>query len=263
MNSSLPFQLRWQRLFRHRADRLFVVPLDHSVTDGPVALDGLDRLLGDIAGTGVDAVVLHKGALRHVSPRHFQEMALILHLSASTGLAPDPNDKRLVATVDEAVRLGADAVSVHVNLGCADEARQLGDLAAVAADCDRWQVPLLVMIYPRGPHIPDPHDPVLIERAVTVAVDLGADVVKTYAPRHPADLARITGRCPVPVIVAGGAYDGDEGALLGRVGDALQGGASGVAIGRAIFQAAEPAAATRKIADLVHGRQELVTGAHS
>jgi 2-amino-4,5-dihydroxy-6-oxo-7-(phosphonooxy)heptanoate synthase len=146
--------IRLQRLFRHHRSRTFVVPLDHSLTSGPTArATGLDNLVAGICTSGADAVVLHKGNLRQVAPDHFTQTALILHLSGGTDLAPDPDAKHLVATVDEALRHGADGVSVHVNLGSAGEARQLADLAAVAGACDRWGMPLLAMVYPRGPRI--------------------------------------------------------------------------------------------------------------
>src|SRR5918998_892762 len=112
-NSSFARRLRVQRLFRRGDGRLLVVPLDHSITDGPLGCD-LNALLGEISGTGVDAVVLHKGSLRHVDHMYFADMSLIVHLSASTKRAPDPNAKYLVADVDEALQMGADAVSVHV-----------------------------------------------------------------------------------------------------------------------------------------------------
>ena len=154
LNASFARGLRLRRLFRRGDGRLLVVPLDHSVTDGPLRRD-LNSLLGELAGTGVDAVVLHKGSLRHVDHRWFGDMSLIVHLSVSTRHAPDPDAKYLVAHVEEALRLGADAVSVHVNLGSPQEARQIADLAAVAGECERWNVPLLAMVYARGPQITD------------------------------------------------------------------------------------------------------------
>jgi 2-amino-4,5-dihydroxy-6-oxo-7-(phosphonooxy)heptanoate synthase len=173
--------LRLERLGR-AGSGLFVVPLDHAVADGPFAGAGLDELVGEIAGNGADAIVLHKGAVRHVRPQWFVDVALIVHLNASTAFAADPDAKVLVARVEEAVRLGADAVSVHVNLGSDGEREQLADLATVADAADRWNVPLLAMMYPRGPRITNPPDPGLIAHAVSVAAELGADLVKTAHP---------------------------------------------------------------------------------
>ena len=257
VNNSVGRQVRLHRLHRHEERRLFVVPLDHSVTDGPVVPGGrLDQLVGQLAGAGVDAVVLHKGSVRHLDPRWFGRTSLIVHLSASTRHAPDPDAKYLVASVEESLRLGADAVSVHVNLGSLDERRQIADLATVAEACDRWNVPLLAMMYPRGPKIADPRDPELVAHAAILAADLGADVVKTVPVNSIAAMADITRACPVPVIVAGGPALRTDADVLSYVDDALRGGAAGVAMGRNIFQAPDPGAMARKVSDVVHGRLE-------
>jgi len=257
MVAHLPFarSLRIQRLYHH-GNGLVVVPLDHSVTDGPINRDrDLGELIAEVSANGADAVVLHKGGLRHIRPQWFQNTSLIVHLSAGTVQGPDPDAKCLVATVEEAIRLGADAVSVHVNLGCAQEQRQLADLATVAEAADRWNVPLLAMVYARGPKVLNPRDPVRLAHAAAVAADLGADIVKTTYPGSVAALAQITRSCPIPVLVAGGPPCPDAAAVLGLVDSVLRGGAEGVAMGRNIFEAAQPGAMTRKIADLVHGQE--------
>jgi 2-amino-4,5-dihydroxy-6-oxo-7-(phosphooxy)heptanoate synthase len=256
-------RLRLRRLYRRGGPGLLIVPFDHPVSTGPIVSgDGLDDLVGEVVAAGADAVVLHKGALRRVDPRRFDTTALVVQLSASTGQAPDPDAKYLVGGVEEALRLGADAVSVHVNVGSRTEARQIADLGAVADACDRWNLPLLAMMYPRGPQVADPYDAGLAAHAAMVAADLGADLVKTVYPGTPEAMARITRACPVPVLIAGGAADGGIDQLLDRLGAALRGGAAGAAIGRHIFQAADPGAVTRKVADMVHNRYEQ-TGALS
>ena len=262
-NDSFARSVRLLRFFRHGARHLFVVPLDHSLTDGPVVRGGrLNDLLSQVCDNGADAVVLHKGSLRHIRPLWFRTTSVIVHLSASTAQAPDPDAKCLVASVEEALRLGADCVSVHVNLGCEREAQQIADLASVGDACDRWNVPLLAMVYPRGPLVRSPADPRLVAHAVTIAADLGADIVKTVFPGSVAALTEITRGCPIPVLVAGGPASADTDELFVRVRDAMRGGAAGVAVGRNIFQSADPGAMTRKLADVVHSVYEVV-GARS
>ncbi|MEC4019420.1 2-amino-3,7-dideoxy-D-threo-hept-6-ulosonate synthase [Streptomyces sp. H27-D2] len=254
LNTSFARQVRLKRLHRHAPDRLFIVPLDHSVTDGPVTGGNrVNRLVGRLAFNGVDAVVLHKGSLRHVEAEWFTRTSLIVHLSASTIHAADPNDKYLVASVEESLRLGADAVSVHVNLGSREEKQQISDMAAVADACDRWNVPLLAMMYLRGPKITNPADPDLVAHAVTLAADLGADLVKAPYVGSVSAMADVTSAASVPVIVLGGPRNDDEGEVLTYVEDALRGGAAGVAMGRNVFQAPDPGALASKLADLIHG----------
>nr|WP_276311802.1 MULTISPECIES: 2-amino-3,7-dideoxy-D-threo-hept-6-ulosonate synthase [Streptomyces] len=250
--------LRLKRLFRHGDERLMVVPLDHSISDGPIApRGGIDALVGQLVGNGVDAVVLHKGSLRHIETDRFTDMSLIIHLSASTMHAPDPDAKYLVTSVEESVRLGADAVSVHVNIGSEDERQQVVDLGAVAAVCDRWNVPLLAMMYPRGPRISDPRDPGLVVHTASLAADLGADIVKVVYTGTSDEMADVVAACPVPVIVAGGVRMDTEGQVLRFVNDAICGGAAGVAMGRNVFQAPDPGAMARKISRVVHGGDKV------
>lgn len=258
VNHSFGRQRRLRQLYRH-GTRLFVVPLDHSVSDGPIAPgDGFNHLVGQLVRNGVDAVVLHKGRLRYVDHRWFNDIALIVHLSASTSRAPDPDAKYLVARVEEALRFGADAVSVHVNVGSRNESRQLADLAEVANACDLWNVPLLAMMYPRGPNITNPRDPELVAHAVALAAEFGADIVKTVYVGDAGAMAEVVRSSPIPIVVAGGARMAEEGATEQFVRDAISAGVAGLAMGRNIFQAPDPGAMARRISELVHGISESV-----
>lgn len=250
--------VRMMRLFRHHPRRTLIVPLDHPVSTGVPATFhwSVDPLLADLTTAGVDAVVLHKGMLRHIDPGLFRRLSLILHLSASTACAPDPDAKCLVADVEEAVSLGADAVSIHVNLGSLDERRQLEDLGHVAQQCDRWNMPLLAMVYPRGPAIKDPRDPALVLHAAVLAANLGADLVKTEFAGSLTAMADVVAACPIPVLVAGGPKLADEEQVLEFVGTAIDAGASGVALGRNVFMSADPRAMATRIAHRVHVRDD-------
>lgn len=254
-NASFARRLRLRRLHHHDQERLLVVPLDHSVTNGPLTGEReLNELVGQLAAHQVDAVVLHKGSLRYIDPDSFTRTSLIVHLSASTMHAPDPNAKYLVASVEESLRMGADAVSVHVNLGADEERRQIADLATVADACDRWNVPLMAMVYPRGPKIDNPQAPALIAHAVQLATDLGADLVKTPYAGSVAEMAAITSRSSIPVLVVGGPRHHDESRTLAFVSDALRAGAAGIAMGRNVFQSPDPGAMADKLSRLVHHR---------
>src|SRR5689334_14879656 len=152
--------LRLRRLSRPQDDRYLFVPLDHSVSDGPVVpRDRWHDLIRAVVVGGADALIVHKGRVRTIDPALLGGCALIVHLSAGTAHMADANAKVLVGEVDEALRLGADAVSVHVNIGSDTESRQLADLGTVSAACDAWNVPLIAMVYPRGPRIDDVADP--------------------------------------------------------------------------------------------------------
>ncbi|MET9262082.1 2-amino-3,7-dideoxy-D-threo-hept-6-ulosonate synthase [Amycolatopsis sp. NPDC004079] len=252
LNGSFARRLRTLRLYKHHDERLLVIPLDHPVGNGPVTGGRrVNQLVEQIAASGADAVVLHKGSLRYVNPRWFARVSLIVHLSASTVHATDPDAKYLVAGVEEALRLGADAISVHVNLGSSQEKEQIRDLAAVSDACDRWNIPLLAMMYARGPKIANPYDPGLVAHAAAVATDLGADLVKLDYVGDAVAMREIVDTCPVPVVVAGGPVREGE-ALTRHVEQVLSCGVAGLAIGRNVFTAADPAAVTQLLSGLVH-----------
>ncbi|UVS81455.1 2-amino-3,7-dideoxy-D-threo-hept-6-ulosonate synthase [Actinokineospora sp. UTMC 2448] len=244
--------LRLARLSRSGDGRFLFVPLDHSVSDGPIGdVAGFPRLVEDIVAGGADGVVVHKGRARLIPASLLSDCGLIVHLSASTAHAPDVNAKVLVGEVDEAVRLGADAVSVHVNIGSDTEAAQLGDLGMVASECDRWGVPLLAMIYPRGPRIDNPGLPELIAHAANIAADLGADMVKTVMAQPIERMADVVASSPLPVVVAGGGSGGDP---AGLAASALAAGCRGLAVGRRVFTSASPRLTVAELAAIVHGR---------
>ncbi|MFJ8964387.1 2-amino-3,7-dideoxy-D-threo-hept-6-ulosonate synthase [Lentzea sp. NPDC102401] len=240
--------LRLRRLSRPQDDRYLFVPLDHSVSDGPVVpRDRWQELIRAVVQGGADAIIVHKGRVRTIEPAVLGGCALIVHLSAGTAHMADANAKVLVGEVDEALRLGADAVSVHVNIGSDTESRQLTDLGAVAAACDSWNVPLVVMAYARGPRVADPRDPALLAHVVNIAADLGADIVKTNLAD---DMTEVVASCPIPVIVAGG--PASTNSLAGHASAAMAAGCSGLAVGRRVFTSPAPMQLVAELASIVH-----------
>ncbi|MFF3334696.1 2-amino-3,7-dideoxy-D-threo-hept-6-ulosonate synthase [Streptomyces sp. NPDC002888] len=247
--------IRLARLSGHDDGRLLLVPLDHSVSDGPITTAAaFDDLIRDIVDGGADGIVVHKGRARLLAPRLFTTCSLIVHLSAGTALGPDSNAKVLVGDVEEAIRLGADAVSVHVNIGADTESAQLADLGAVAAACDRWSMPLLAMVYPRGPRLTGPASPEQVAHVANIAADLGADLVKTVFASPAERMAEVVAASPVPILVAGG--PDSEQSLTEFARTALTTGCRGLAVGRRVFSSLTPGQVVRELADIVHGPTE-------
>lgn len=245
--------LRTRRIVHPVSGTSFLVPLDHSLADGPVSTAaGFAGLVAALAANEVDGIIVHKGRVRFLPTDLLGRLALIVHLSGSTRFAPDTDAKVLVGAVAEAVALGADGVSVHINLGSSNEAAQLADLGLVADRCARWGLPLLAMVYPRGPRIADPTDPTLLAHAANVAADLGADIVKLPFTGSPATMREVVDASPIPVVTAGGGVLGDPGAFLDLIDSTMDSGVLGVAVGRNIFRAADPGQLARLVAQRVH-----------
>lgn len=246
--------LRLRRCGIQPGRNLVVLPLDHGVTCGPIpGLERPERMIRIGVEEGADALVLHKGLLFHLEclPRHLP--GIFMHLSASTQLGPNQRHKVLVGTVEEAVRRGADGVSVHIGLGDHNEPRMLEDLGRIGAACAEWQMPLLVMMYASpGESEPTAKDSAIAHGA-RVAAELGADCVKIPLPADLKVLQEIAGSLHVPVVVAGGGRALDTPAFLERIDRSLEAGARGVAIGRNVFQHEQPRAILRAILGMVHG----------
>ena len=229
--------IRLERIFNRNTGRTIIVPMDHGVTVGPIS--GLEKMrdtVTDLVAGGANAGLVHKGQVKLGHRMQGRDFGCIVHLSAGTCLSPYPNVKRLVTTVEEAIRLGADGVSVHVNLGDETEGQMLADLGAVAASASEWGIPLLAMVYARGAKIPDEYAPDVVAHCARVGAELGADVVKVNYPGTPEDFARVVECACVPVVIAGGAKMDSTRDFLEMVRASLDAGGAGLSVGRNVFQ---------------------------
>ena len=250
---SIGKRIRTERIVDRNSGRSVIVPMDHGVSSGPIyGLTDMRVAVNAIADGGANAVLVHKGIVIAGHRGYGKDIGLIIHLSASTSLAPDPLNKVIVATVEEAMRLGADAVSMHVNVGAESEAEMLEDLGETAMVCEEWGMPLLAMMYPRGEKVESEHAVEMVKHVARVGAELGADVIKTNYTGDPDTFKDVIRSCPVPVIIAGGPKANTDAEVLKMVEDAVAAGAAGVSIGRNVFQHPNPADMTRAICKVVH-----------
>lgn len=245
-------QIRMQRIMDRNTGKTVIIPMDHGVTVGPIkGLENMKDTINKVAEGGANAILLHKGIVGVGHRSSGRDVGLIIHLSASTSLGPDPNHKVIVCTVEEAIKLGADAVSIHVNIGADDEAEMLKDMGKIAKECNEWGMPLLAMMYPRGKKIKDEKDVEVVKLAARVGAELGADIVKTNYTGDINSFKKVVEGCPVPVIIAGGSK-GDEATTLKMIEDAMKAGAAGVAMGRNSFQHENPTKFVKAACAVIH-----------
>jgi class I fructose-bisphosphate aldolase len=253
--AELPTSARLRYLFSPRSGRTFLVPMDHGIGMGPLpGLYDMAQTVAQMAGTGVTGVVVHKGLVRSIAPslRRSPDVGLVVHLCASTAQAPDPNEKQLVCTVPEALAWGADGVSVHVNIGAATEGQMLRDFAEVAEQCHALGVPLLAMVYARGPRLRVQFSEAFNAHCARVAYEVGADVVKVAYTGSRDSFARVVKGVPIPVVIAGGPKMNSDQEVLQLVWEALDAGAAGLSIGRNVFGAENVPGLCRALAGIVH-----------
>jgi predicted phospho-2-dehydro-3-deoxyheptonate aldolase len=233
-------KIRIERIMNRETKRMLIVPIDHGMSDGPIeGLIDIKKTITKIVNSGVNAVLMHKGLVEVGHRNSDKDTGLIIHLSAGTKLNPDSLDKTIVTTVEEAVALGADAVSIHINLGSINTNNMLKDSGDIVRDCKRFGIPLLMMIYPRGEKVKDEHDVECVKLAARVGAELGADIVKVPYTGSKESFKQVTDGCPIPVVIAGGSK-GTDLETLEMINDAIEAGAAGVCMGRNSFQHDEP-----------------------
>ena len=228
--------------------------MDHGLTMGTIqGLEDIADVIDKVSLGGANAVLMHSGMVGAGHRKYGKDIGLILHLSGATNLAPDPNRKVLVCSVERALKMGADGVSIHINIGADEEPEMLKDASIVVEKSREWGVPLLAMMYPRGKKITDENDPEVVNIAVRAGVELGADIVKTnYTGDIDSFKEIVNGVSHIPIIIAGGPKMDTIPDLLQMVHDSLQAGGAGVAFGRNIFQSVDPTKLVNAISKLVH-----------
>jgi len=235
------------------AGRYLVVPMDHGITLGAVkGLVDIGPTVDAVTRGGADAVLTQRGVADRVHPNR-NGAGYVVHLNGSTSIGPDENDKRPTATVEDAIRAGADAVSFHINVGSEHEPDQITGLADVTSEAARYGMPVLAMAYARGHDVRDDPEAFAedLGHAVRLAEELDADVVKTAYSGSADTFDRVVESTSLPVVIAGGAR-GTDRETLSMVRGAIDAGADGVSMGRSIFQHDDPEAITTAVSAVVH-----------
>lgn len=171
-------------------------------------------------------------------------------------MLPELNGPMQVFSLDSAMQLGAQAVKSLLVFGQSDSTKYLENMryvARLAEKAKERRIPFMVEAVLWGPEIPPEkkNDPELINRACRVALELGADLIKTEYTGDEKSFREITSNYQVPILVLGGSKTGFTD-LFNRVKEAMNAGARGVVIGRNVFQQEFPAKLVRALNSIVN-----------
>lgn len=233
---------------------MLCIPMDHGISNGPI--EGLEDPASTIYRCephGLTSVIINKGILKTMPST--PKIGVLVHFSSSTALSMSPNRKMLTGTVKEAVALGADGVSLHINIGGKEEPEMLEQLGMIADQCHKWNMPLLAMMYPRGENIQDPHDPQVVGHAARIGAECGADIVKTVYTGDVDSFAKIVKSTPVPIVIAGGPKAKTDMDVLKMTENAMDAGAKGVTYGRNIFAHKTPEKMVEALAAVIFNKE--------
>ncbi|HEY3343553.1 MAG TPA: hypothetical protein VGJ97_01420 [Anaerolineaceae bacterium] len=243
------FARRLSRIFRqdHRA---LIVAFDHGLTEGPArGMEHPGEVLTKIAAGGADAILTSYGVATRFE-REIASLGLILRLDLGGTKIGKMGPGKQAFQLEQALRLGADAVAISAFPGTPEEADTLRMLAGVIAEAHSWGVPVMAEMQPggfdAGPNFFTTENVAISAR---IAAELGADWVKVP---YTTEFNRVVEHCYVPVVILGGAKANHERMLLESAQGAIEAGAAGVAVGRNIFQAYDPAVTTAALAAIIH-----------
>lgn len=240
---------RLNRIF-HSDGRALIVALDHGLTEG--AVNGLESpadLLAQLVAGGADAILTSYGMARNFEAE-IAPLGLILRLDVGATKLGKMGPGISFYTVEDALRIGADAVAVSAFPGTPEETATLQLLAHTITSAHAWGLPVMAEMQPGGFDAPAERRSLeAVTLSARVAAELGADWTKVpYAE----GFEQVVVNTYVPVVILGGARVDASAQLFQSVHRAIQAGASGVAIGRNVFQAADPEAMVAALSAVVH-----------
>ena len=238
-----------------------ICALDHGMTS-PAFLDPLADIAvrtAEAVQGGANVIMMSKGMIRLAEPAFEPSTSLALLLSASANPGEDRPEVVQIAAVEEALRLGADAVVLFTALGTDTEPGMIRTLAAVGRECAALGMPLIAeaefpTTYASVEELARQHGFEYLRRNVRLCAELGADVVKTNWPGDEDAFGRLVDAAAgIPVVLAGGSRV-DDRELLWRMERAMAAGAIGCSVGRNIFMHPAPEAMTRALSRVIRER---------
>lgn len=238
--------IRLNRILRGPEQGALVVAFDHALVLGPIrGTENPTLQIRRFVDAGVDGILLNLGLLRHCAEALApgKTPGIIARIDWTTvwnSLSQGAGGllrSCMLARPEEALRQGADAVLTYMVVGTGDadfEAREVERNARVARECEQIGIPLIVETLARGKGVDNPGDAKWLKLHTRMAVELGADVIKTDYAGNAAAMRSIVEECPVPILVLGGSQNE---AALDVVRGVAEAGAAGVFFGRNVFQA--------------------------
>lgn len=257
--------LRERRLLFPSSRRGLIVPIDHGLTLGPIA--GMTHTADFekwIASDHISAVIGHKGLIERLILRDMlhPSTGVILHLNGMASIAPEPDTKIMVSSIDTALELGADAVSIQINFTDDNFQHNVAMLGAMTDAAHGAGFPILTMLYDKARGLSASDRQKRLSHLVRVVAELGSDAVKLAMPESASDCTELveTHCRDIRIFFAGGERTEDE-RLLGLTRSILASGAAGLCVGRNVFQHPRPLELLRRLADCIKGETEYLSRA--
>jgi class I fructose-bisphosphate aldolase len=248
-------QVRLKRLFAHPSGNLCSIAIDHFIGYNiglPPGLRHIKDTLTAVMAAKPDAVTMHKGIAHSLWKQYAGQAALIVQTSA---IRTDDSAMVHLTTVEEALRLGADALAVAAFVHGRTEAEHIKTVADFVREGDKWELPIICHMYPRDAQNNIIYHPEDIAWAVRCMVEVGVDIVKVPYCGDRAAHAQIVADCPMPMVAAGGPKTETLHEALQLMADAVSVGVRGGTVGRNVWGSHDIAGAVRAYKAVIHDRK--------
>ncbi len=249
---SLGKTIRLNRLFSHPSGKLVSIAIDHfpGYSLGlPPGLRQIAPTLAAIMAGKPDAVTMHKGIALVLWEQYAGQAGLILQ---SSGVRPDDSSREQFQTIDDAVRLGADALAIVAYVHGTTEAEYLRNVATYVRESEKVAMPVICHVYPRDSENNIIYTPEDIAWAVRCILEVGADVIKVPYCGDPVAHAQIVTDCPVRIVAAGGPKTATMHAALSVLRHAVDAGVQGGTVGRNVWGSDNITGAVKAYKAVIH-----------
>jgi putative autoinducer-2 (AI-2) aldolase len=235
---------RLSRIIKPKTGKTVMLAVDHGYFQGPTT--GLKDFKGAITPlvSLADCLFITRGMLRTcVDPR--SDVTVCLRVSGGPSILGELSNEDITTSLEEALRLNASGVGMSIYVGSPNEDRTISNLGKLVNEAERYGMPVLA-VTAVGKEMG--RDARYLALACRIAAEIGAHFVKTY---YCEDFHKIVEGCPVPIVMAGGKKIPEKDALK-MTANAIKEGASGVDMGRNIFQSDNPIGMIKAIKAVVH-----------
>jgi 3-hydroxy-5-phosphonooxypentane-2,4-dione thiolase len=240
---------RLARIFSPESGRTVMLAIDHGYFQGPTT--GLERIDINILPLApyADSLMLTRGILRSIVPPSTQK-PIVLRASGGTSILKELSNEEIAVDIEDSIRLNVSAMAVQVFIGAEYEKESITNMTRLVDMGLRHGIPTLAVTAVGKDMARDAR---YFRLATRICAELGAHIIKTYYIEK--DFETVCASCPVPIVMAGGKKIPELDALT-MAHNAVQQGASGVDMGRNIFQSEEPIAMIQAVGAVVHNNEK-------
>jgi putative autoinducer-2 (AI-2) aldolase len=241
---------RLSRIINPKTKRCVMLAVDHGFFQGPTTgLRNLGKTVNPLLPYA-DALMITRGAIRNWIPPEMDK-PIILRVSGGTSILKELSNETITTSIDDAIRINASAITCSVSIGSEYEKQSIENLAKIVNEGQKYGIPVLA-VTAVGKEMA--RDARYLGLASRICVEIGAQIVKTYFCD---DFEKVVEACGnTPVVIAGGKKI-EEKAALEMAKNAVSKGATGVDMGRNIFQSDNPIGMIQAVREVVHNNASV------